>query len=315
MRSAVDGRERDLEDDMVEGFLRWMSVERGRSRNTVAAYTRDIGAFRTWLSERHLSLSEADGADFEAYIDEMRTNGAAASSQARALAAMRALYRYLHDEGRLAADPTSLVTGVRVPGGLPKPLSVVEIETLLKSIVGEDAAARRDRAMLEVLYGTGARVSELCGLDLADVGRDGTLRLRGKGDKERIVPIGRPASAALEDYLSPGARGVLAGRARSPVRDREAVFLSTRGRRITRQKVHEVVRDAGLRAGLKGRVTPHVFRHSCATHMLEHGADLRVVQEMLGHASISTTQVYTRVSNSHLVETFHRTHPRAGGDQ
>jgi integrase/recombinase XerD len=195
---------------------------------------------------------------------------------------------------------------------LPKALAEDEVERLLGAVVGEDAVARRDRAILEVLYGTGLRISELVGLSITDVSLDeGLLRAYGKGSKERVVPIGRLAGEALIAWLSPSGRGALTPE-RWPRRgDAEAVFLNARGGRLSRQGAWGIVRRYGDKVGLGARLTPHVLRHSCATHMLDHGADIRAVQELLGHASISTTQVYTKVSTERLRLVYEQAHPRA----
>jgi integrase/recombinase XerD len=216
------------------------------------------------------------------------------------------------DEGTSAADPTGEVAAPRIPQGLPKALAEEEVERLLAAVVGSDALARRDRALLELLYGTGLRISEAVGLSLGDVDLGGhTLVAFGKGGKERIVPVGRYAREALAAWLSPSGRGALV-----PVRwarrgDAEAVFLNRRGGRLTRQGAWGIVHHYGDRVGLGDRLTPHVLRHSCATHMLDHGADIRVVQELLGHASIATTQLYTKVSAQRLRTVYEAAHPRA----
>jgi len=186
------------------------------------------------------------------------------------------------------------------------------VEALLEAVVGDDAAARRDRAILEVLYGTGLRISELVGLRLGDVDLESALlRAFGKGSKERVVPVGRHAIAALTDWLAPGGRPALAPEQWKRRADADAVFLNRRGGRLTRQGAWLVVTRWGRIAGLDGKLTPHVLRHSCATHMLDHGADIRAVQEMLGHASVSTTQVYTKVSTERLFAAYRAAHPRA----
>jgi integrase/recombinase XerD len=209
-------------------------------------------------------------------------------------------------------DPTSDVEMPRVPRGLPKALTEDEIERLLAAIEGADALAVRDRAMIEVLYGTGLRISELCGLSLSDIDlRDCVLRAFGKGSKERLVPIGRMAVAALTEYFGPAGRPLLEPERWKSRRDREAVFLNPRGGRLSRQGAWGVVRKYGTIAGVGAKLTPHVLRHSCATHMLDHGADIRSVQELLGHASISTTQIYTMVSTERLWKVYDAAHPRA----
>jgi integrase/recombinase XerD len=199
-----------------------------------------------------------------------------------------------------------------VPAGLPKSLSEDEVAALLAAVAGDEPVARRDRAVLEVLYGTGLRISELVGLRLADVDLESALlRAFGKGSKERVVPVGRHAVAALADWLGPGGRPALVPERWARRTDADAVFLNRRGGRLTRQGAWLVVKRWGGEVGLGPRLTPHVLRHSCATHMLDHGADIRTVQELLGHASVSTTQVYTRVSTERLFAAYRAAHPRA----
>ena len=241
-----------------------------------------------------------------------RRQEAAASSVARQLAAIRTLHRYLVTEGERADDPTADLEGVRVPAGLPKPLSEPEVASLLDAVVGHDPVALRDRAVLELLYATGARISEACGLSMGDIDFDARLvRLFGKGAKERIVPFGRAAGRALDEWFSSRGRVLLAPAQWRRRDDAEAVFLNQRGGRLTRQAAWAIVRRYGERAGIVAELSPHVLRHSCATHLLDHGADLRVVQELLGHASISTTQVYTKVSQERLFEVYRAAHPAA----
>ena len=296
----------------VEDFLGWMASERGRSANTLAAYRRDLSGYEGWLAERELSVLTAARADIDEFVQARRVGGAAPSSIARQLAAVRMLHRFMCEEGVRADDPTADVEGVRVPAGIPHPLTEQEVDSLLAAVVGTDPVALRDRALLEFLYGTGARIGEACGLSFADLDRDHrVVRLFGKGAKERLVPFGRAASAALETWIGEGRPHM------EPTRwarrgDQEAVFLNTRGARLSRQSAWAVVRRYGEAIGVADRLSPHVLRHSCATHLLDHGADLRIVQEMLGHASISTTQVYTKVSQERLWQVYRQAHPRAG---
>ena len=294
----------------MEEYLSWLAVERGRSANTVAAYRRDLVAYAAFLADRGLDVGGVTEAVVEDYVAFQRRAGRAPASVARALVAVRAVHQFLEDEG-VAANPAGEVSRPRVPAGLPKALSEAEIDALL-AVAGDDAAARRDRAILEVLYGCGLRVSELVGLSLADLDLDaGLLRAFGKGSKERVVPVGRVARAALAAWLAPEGRGAMVPERWGRRGDAEAVYLNSRGGRLSRQGAWGVVRLHGRRAGLGDRLTPHVLRHSCATHMLDHGADIRVVQELLGHASISTTQVYTRVSTERLRRVYEQAHPRA----
>jgi len=294
----------------VEDYLSWLVAERGRSPNTVAAYRRDLLGYCSWLTAKRKSPGTVTAAEIDAFV-QSRRNDAAPSSVARQMAAIRNLHRFMVAEGMRKDDPTADVDGVRVPAGIPKPLSEEDVGRLIDAVIGEDAIALRDRALLELLYATGARISEVCGLSLGDLDLEsGMVRLYGKGSKERLVPVGSCARRAVDRWLEAGRDDLV------PVRwsrrgDAEAVFLDRRGQRLSRQAAWAVVVRHGERAGLKGHLSPHVLRHSCATHMLDHGADLRIVQEMLGHASISTTQVYTRVSQEKLFEQYREAHPRA----
>jgi integrase/recombinase XerD len=297
---------------VVDDFLGWMASERGRSANTLAAYRRDLAGYSSWLSERASSPATVSRADVDKFVQARRASGAAPSSVARQLAAIRMLHRFMYEEGVRPDDPTADAEGVRVPAGIPHPLTEDEVASLIAAVVGTEPAALRDRALLEFLYATGARISEACGLSLADLDRDHrVVRLFGKGAKERLVPFGRAAAAAMDQWLAEGRPHLEPDRwARRG--DQEAVFLNTRGARLTRQSAWAVVRRYGEATGLADRLSPHVLRHSCATHLLDHGADLRIVQEMLGHASISTTQVYTKVSQERLWQVYRQAHPRSG---
>ena len=296
----------------VEEFLTWLRAERGRSDNTVAAYRRDLRLYVRWLRAQGVELKAVDETGLSAYIGFLRDGGRAPASVARALVAVRSLYRFLAEEGLMSVDPAADVEVPRVPKGLPKPLSSADIDALFGAISGDDAPARRDRAMVEVLYGTAIRISELVGLNMAetDVG-GGWLKVMGKGSKERQVPIGRRAEEALVAYLAPAGRDALAPQRWARRTDADAVFLNQRGRRLSRQGAWQIVRGYGDRAGLGDRLSPHVLRHSCATHMLDGGADIRSVQELLGHASLSTTQIYTLVSSERLRQVYDSAHPRA----
>jgi len=293
----------------AEEFLTWLAAERGRSTNTLAAYRRDLAAYVAWLQG---PIEEATPRRIDDYIAHLRREGKAPATVKRMVVAVRNLHRFLAEEGLAERDPAAIVETPTVPRSLPKALSEHEVEALLGAVGGHDARALRDRAILEVLYGTGMRISELVGLDLADVDlEDGLVRAFGKGSKERIVPLLGCAHAAMVDYLSPRGRHALEPDRWARRGDAEAVFLNARGGRLTRRGAWLVVRTHGDRVGLGDRLTPHVLRHSCATHLLDHGADIRVVQELLGHASISTTQVYTLVSNERLRSVYEQAHPRA----
>ncbi|MEQ1702384.1 MAG: site-specific tyrosine recombinase XerD [Ilumatobacteraceae bacterium] len=294
----------------VDEFLSWMASERGRSANTLAAYRRDLTGYSAWLAAQRLTLATVDRGALDRFVQARRGSGAAPSSVARQLAAIRMLHRFMAEEGVRVDDPSADVEGVRVPAGIPHPLTEAEVERLLAAVVATDPASLRDRALLEFLYATGARISEACGLSLADLDRENRLvRVFGKGAKERIVPFGRLAATAMGEWL-------VARQHLEPARwarrgDQEAVFLNTRGARLSRQAAWAIVKKYGDRVGLGDKLSPHVLRHSCATHLLDHGADLRIVQEMLGHASISTTQVYTKVSQERLWAVYRQAHPRA----
>ncbi len=310
---SSDGLVRALEE-----FVDFIAIERGLRANTVVAYRRDLDAYIVFLRRRGIrapkDVTPAAVAQYARHLARARGDDGRAryapASVARALVAVRSFHRFCVDEDIAPSDPGDELLGPRVAPGLPKPLDEAEVIALLGSAEGSEPRRLRDRALLEVLYGAGVRISELVGLDRGDVDLErGLVRVLGKGGKERIVPLGRPARAAVAAYLEQGRPLIAEAGAGAPERD--AVFLNARGRRLTRQGCWGIVRTAGRRAGLGERVHPHVLRHSCATHMLDRGADLRVVQELLGHASVSTTQVYTKVSPERLRAAFLRAHPRA----
>lgn len=306
----------------AEEYLSWLAVEKGRAPNTLVAYRRDLACYEGWLADHSLSVDDvgapgtgaSGGASIVTqYLAWLRRGDRSPASMARAMAAVRGLHCFCVAEGRLTCDPTVEVGRPQVPRGLPKALSEAEIEALLGAVAGDDPLARRDRAIIEVLYGAGLRVSEVVGLGLDSLMlAEGMMRVTGKGSKERVVPVGRCAAQALEAWLGPGGRASLAPGRWARRSDAEAVFLNARGARLSRQSAWAVVCRYGRAVGLDGRLSPHVLRHSCATHMLDHGADIRVVQELLGHASVATTQVYTKVSGARLRAAYTAAHPRAG---
>ena len=299
-------------DVRAEEFLAWLGVERGRSPRTVEAYRRDLLRYRGHLAARGRSLDDIEETDVVAFVRALQRDGLAAASVTRLLVSVRGLHRFLVAEGHRADDPTADVEIPSVPRGLPKALSAAQVASLMGVVVGDDPPARRDRAVLELLYGTGCRISEAGSLSLPDVDlNDGLVRVTGKGAKERIVPLGRCAAEALGRWLAPEGRGALEPERWARRGDAEAVFLNLRGGRLSRQGLWLVVRRRGEAAGIASLLTPHVLRHSCATHMLDGGADIRIVQEMLGHASISTTQIYTKVSTERLRAVYRAAHPRA----
>ncbi len=297
--------------EVAEEFLIWLVVERGRAVNTVEAYRRDIAQYLLYLREKRTTLMKAQVEDVENFLTVRLENGAAKSSLARQFSALRMLHRFMVEEHFRKDDPAVMAEGIGKPAGIPKPLSEEEMTLLIGSVVGDEPRQLRDRAVIEFLYATGARVSEVCGLNLSDLDMESSLvRLFGKGSKERVVPFGSIAHGALSQWTAVGrsALELLQERRRD---DSHAVFLTNRGARISRQVIFNIVRDAGIRAKIDRDVSPHALRHSCATHLLDHGAGLRIVQEMLGHASISTTQVYTRVSQERLWQVYGDSHPRA----
>jgi integrase/recombinase XerD len=297
----------------AEDFLTWLTVERGRAASTVEAYRRDLVAYWTYLAAIGCgAVCDVSTAQISAYVAHLRREGLAASTIARRIVAARSMHRFCTAEGLCESDPTIEVEQPRVPAGLPKSLDEDIVVALVESPAGDDPVDRRDRALLEVLYGTGARISEAVGLSVSDVDlTTGTLRLFGKGSRERVVPLGAAAMESLHRWLSPEGRALMEPQMWARRGDAEAVFINRRGGRLSRQGAWGVVRTRAQRCGITDHLSPHVLRHSCATHMLDHGADVRAVQELLGHASIGTTQVYTRVSAAHLRAAYDRAHPRA----
>ncbi len=295
-------------DPLLEEYFQWLTIEKGRSRATVEAYRRDLRALKYWMKEHNIELTVLSEEDLERYFNEARRAPRAPSTVARAVASARGWLAYLVDEGYLVVDPSARLKGGRRGRTLPKPLAETEIVALLDSIRSTSSVDLRDRALLELLYGTGARVSEVVGVELSDLDFDEELiLLTGKGAKQRLVPIGATLNRALRAYLEPRGRAALLGSKRST-----RVFLNVRGGTLTRQGIDLVIHKRALTVGIeRARISAHVFRHSCATHMLAHGADIRVVQELLGHASIATTQLYTAVSVTTLQREYHDAHPRA----
>ncbi len=286
-------------------FLEYLAVEKGLSANTIQSYARDVRKLVEFLESRRIGLARVYEETLVAFVQGESRAGLSARSRARLISALRSFFRFSVLSGFVKQDPTARLTTPSTWLALPKFLTVAETEALLKA--PDDAKPRgvRDRAMLEVLYGSGLRVSELAGLKRAEVNlEDGFLVCRGKGGKERVVPLGRSACEAIKRYLA-GVR---------PLDDpdgREELFLSRRGRPFTRQGIWKMLREHAARAGLASKISPHVLRHSFATHMLERGADLRSVQLMLGHSQITTTQIYTHVSRERLRRVYDTFHPRA----
>ena len=291
----------NLEEGIAE-YLASIAVERGLAAATVQAYRRDLTDYSAFLAGQAPTPTLIDD-----FVTDLFERGMAPATISRRVAAVRGLHRFLVIEGSESDDPTSMVMAPRPGLRLPKALEIDEMERLITAPEVGTPLGRRDRALLEFMYASGTRVAEVVGLDVIDIDlEDRTALVTGKGSKQRLVPIGTHAVSAIQSYL-PDRRTTLAGRP-----DPGAVFLNVRGGRLSRQGVWGIVRKAAKRAGLPAdSVSPHVLRHSAATHMVQGGADLRSVQEMLGHASISTTQVYTKVSPDHLIEVYVESHPRS----
>ena len=304
-------------DRLIESYLRHLTVERGMSKNTIAAYRRDLARYRQFLIERGVDSPEAIGELLVSDFGQALASrwGMAPTSIARVLSGVRGLHRHWLMEGVTANDSAAKVKPPKPPRRLPKAITVDEVERLLEA-AGPDAGDNdamaadpirvRDRAILEMLYATGGRVSEIVGLDIDDLVDPTLIRLFGKGSKERIVPVGSYAQRALDAYLI---------RVRPPLatlgKGTPAVFLNQRGGRLSRQSVWQIIAAAGERAQMAKEISPHTLRHSFATHLLEGGADVRVVQELLGHSSVATTQIYTLITVDALREVYSTAHPRA----
>ncbi|WP_136055689.1 site-specific tyrosine recombinase XerD [Microbacterium sp. K24] len=290
-------------------YLRHVTVERGLSEHTISAYRRDLGGYLEWLSaEGIVDTAEITPAVIGRFIAERSSAdpAPASTSLARLQSSVRGWHRFLAREGIEADDPSGRLRPPKAPRRLPKALAIDQVERLLAAPSAEDPVGIRDRALLELLYATGARVSEAIGLDVDDLAHGDVLRLRGKGSKERIVPIGSYARAAVDAYLTRVRPGLAAkGRASS------RLFLGARGAPLSRQSAWLVIRAAAEGAQITSEVSPHTLRHSFATHLLQGGADVRVVQELLGHASVATTQIYTHVSVDTLRDIYATSHPRA----
>ena len=312
---------------LVRTYLDHLAVERGLAKNTLSSYRRDLRRYLDFLAQHERGeLSQVTEADVAAFLAALRLGDSehpplSASSAGRTIVAVRGFHRFAVREGNVDADTAGAIRPPTPARRLPKAIAVEDVERLLEA-AGADGTprARRDRALLEVLYGTGARISEAVGLDVDDVDLDdGLVRLFGKGSKDRVVPLGSYAKAALELYFVTARPALAAGAPPSvPARDsraardsRPAVFLNARGGRLSRQSAWTVLRTAATRAGLTAGISPHTLRHSFATHLLDGGADVRVVQELLGHASVTTTQIYTMVTVERLREVYASAHPRA----
>ncbi|EOW6419813.1 site-specific tyrosine recombinase XerD [Cronobacter malonaticus] len=298
-----------MEQDLarIEQFLDALWLERNLAENSLSAYRRDLSMVVEWLHHRGLSLATAQSGDLQTLLAERVEGGYKASSTARMLSAVRRLFQHLYREKIRDDDPSALLASPKLPQRLPKDLSEAQVERLLQVPTVEEPIELRDKAMLEVLYATGLRVSELVGLTMSDVSlRQGVVRVIGKGNKERLVPLGEEAVYWLEQYLTHGRPWLLNGQSL------DILFPSNRARQMTRQTFWHRIKHYAQLAGIDSeKLSPHVLRHAFATHLLNHGADLRVVQMLLGHSDLSTTQIYTHVATERLRQLHQQHHPRA----
>ena len=292
---------------LVEEFIHYLAVERGLADNTLDSYNRDLNQFLGFLEqEKVLDLQKATRNMVMSYLLVLQKRGRATATVSRHLAALKSFYHFLLKEKYIEKDPTANLESPKLEKKLPRVLAVNEVEMLLNQPMGTDPAALRDKAMLELLYATGIRVTELIQLDVNHINVDmGYIRCFGKGSKERIVPVGSFARRCVDEYLQKGRSKII------KIKAEQALFVNQHGRRLTRQGFWKIIKKYARRAGISKVITPHTLRHSFATHLLENGADLRSVQEMLGHADITTTQIYTHLTKGRLREVYAKSHPRA----
>jgi integrase/recombinase XerD len=294
-----------------EEFLNFSRIERGLSNNSISAYSRDLQRFSEFLSSRSLDVIDFHQDSLDVFINELSKEGLAMSSINRVISTLRSFYGYLEREHQLN-NPMKDIESRKIPLRLPKALTIAQITSLIEASSSEDdIISLRNKAILELLYSTGGRVSEIVGLDLSDIFESNDVRvikLRGKGGKERVVPMGSFSVKALNDYV---VRVRPALQLKNSKGKSEALFLNQRGTRISRQSAWQIVVDCAKKAGLTEGISPHVFRHSFATHLLDGGADIRVVQELLGHSSVTTTQIYTLITIDKIRESYSLAHPRA----
>lgn len=292
---------------LIEQFLDIIWLERNLAENSLESYRLDLTALASWLDQQQKTLLQAESIDLQSFLAERLDAGYKATSSARLLSAMRRLFQYLYRENLRTDDPSAILSSAKLPQRLPKDLTEKQVDALLMAPNTELPLELRDKAMLELLYATGLRVSELVGLSLADVNlRQGVVRVIGKGNKERLVPLGEEAVYWLENYLEYGRSWL--------VKDRtiDVLFPSKRSQQMTRQTFWHRIKYYAVVAGIdRTKITPHVLRHAFATHLLNHGADLRVVQMLLGHSDLSTTQIYTHVATERLKKLHQQHHPRA----
>ncbi|SDD36972.1 site-specific tyrosine recombinase XerD [Sporomusa acidovorans] len=294
-------------ESYVNEFINYLAVERGLAQNTLESYGRDLRQFHTFLQNSQLDfIRNSNRETILSYLNNLQMKGRAVSTISRNLAAIKSFYQYLVRERHIDKDPAVNLESPKLEKKLPKILTIAEVEELLKQPNSLQPTGLRDKAMLELLYATGIRVSELINLNISDVNLDmGYIKCYGKGAKERIVPLGSIAAKCVQEYINKG-RSKLVRTYEEP-----SLFVNHHGNRLTRQGFWKIIKKYAMEANITKEITPHTLRHSFATHLLENGADLRSVQEMLGHADISTTQIYTHVTKNHLKEVYDKTHPRA----
>ena len=294
-----------------EEFLNYSRIERGLSNNSISAYTRDLQRFSDFVSEKSIDFLTLQSEELNEFLTELNKIDLATSSINRILSTLRSFYGYL-ERNYQVTNPMKDVESKKIPLRLPKALTVAQITALIESSAKEDdIISLRDRAILELLYSTGGRVSEIVGLNLSDITESSdvrVLKLRGKGGKERVVPMGSFSTKALDDYVIRVRPALVLKNSKNKI---DALFLNQRGARISRQSAWQIVVDSAKRCGLTEGISPHVFRHSFATHLLDGGADIRVVQELLGHSSVTTTQIYTLITIDKIRESYSLAHPRA----
>jgi integrase/recombinase XerD len=301
-------------ENAKSSYLDQLRIERGLSPNSIASYSRDLAKFEKFLVETKRDFLKLSAYDITDFAVSLKDDNLSLSSVNRAISGIKGFYRYLALENGVV-DPTTEISSAKLPRKLPKALTIDEVTRLIESADREgDPISPRDRAILELLYSTGARVSEIIGLNVADFSLSSTtdgdvhiVKVKGKGSKERLVPLGKFAVAAVDSYLTRVRPALVAKNPRSE----GALFLNSRGKRLSRQSAWQVVLDAASATGLNGKVSPHVLRHSFATHLLDGGADIRVVQELLGHSSVTTTQIYTLITIDKVREAYSTAHPRA----
>ncbi len=298
-------------NELIEDYLFELSTIYGRSENTIMSYRRDLRILQRYLDERGIGFKDLTVQELNSFITEISIDHSR-SSQARLLSSVRGFYNFLFQNEIIASNILSHYDSMKVPLRLPKALSTDQVSALINSIAGNSEIDLRDAAAIEILYGTGMRISELVNLSMNDLLlEDQLISVTGKGNKQRLVPVGRYAYQSLVSWLGPDGRMKLLGKSKRSRDSLEAVFVNMRGNRLSRQGAWLILKGRANRVGLGDKLSPHVLRHSCATHMLDNGADIRVVQELLGHVSIATTQIYTKVSSERIRSVYFSAHPRA----